>query len=124
MTETRTWQVAAHLSGLVGLAGIPSVVGPLVVWLIRRQDPDIEPHARAALNFHLSILIYAGIGLVIGAVLVLSLVGIFLLPLLALGYLLLVAGAGIFSVVGAVRASDGILYRYPLALRLVSEPQI
>lgn len=112
-------QVLAHISGLVTLVGIPSVIGPLVVWLLYRRDPAVEPHARAALNFHLSMLIYALAAVVLLVVLVLTIIGILLVPLL----LLLVLGLVIFeivaSVIGAMRASEGRLYRYPLSLQLV-----
>lgn len=118
--DARTWQVIAHLSALVGLVGVPSVVGPLVVWLVRRHDPEVEPHAREALNFHLSLLIYGVAGVVLAVVLALSVVGLLLLPLLVLGYLALAVLGVVFSILGAVKASDGVLYRYPLNLRLIA----
>ena len=119
-SDVRTWQVLAHVSAAVGLFGIPSVVGPLVVWLLRRQDPDVEPHAREALNFHLSLLIYALAGVVVAVLLVVSVVGLVLLPFLILAYVALVVVSIVFSILGAVKASDGVLYRYPLNLRLIS----
>ncbi len=120
-SPSRPWQVAAHLSGLVGLVGVPSVVGPLVVWLIRREDPDVEPHAREALNFHLSLVVYALGGVVVALILLFTIIGVVLLPLLLLIFLVLVVAGIALSILGAVRASEGTLYRYPLNLRLIRQ---
>lgn len=112
-------QVLSHVSGLVTLVGIPSVVGPLVMWLLYRQDPAVEPHAKAALNFHLSMLIYAVAGVIVLILLVFTIVGILLIPLLLFVGLGLVLFEIVASVIGAMRASEGTLYRYPLAMQLI-----
>lgn len=114
--DTRTWQVAAHLSALVMLVGVPSVLGPLVVWLIRRQDPAVEPHAREALNFHLSLLIYGFAATIALLVLSLVLIGLILAIPVALAF---VAALIVFPIIGASRAGNGELYSYPFNLRLV-----
>lgn len=113
-------QVVAHVSALVWLIGIPGVVGPLVAWLIRREDPSVEPHAREALNFHLSMLIYGflGIGLIIA--LVISIIGALVVPAVILAGLGLWVYSLVATLIGAVRASRGELYRYPLNLRIIS----
>ena len=64
--------------------------------------------AKEALNFHLSVVIY----------------GLFCIPLVfvIIGAPLLIAigvAALVFSIIAAVRSSDGDAYRYPLTLRLV-----
>jgi uncharacterized Tic20 family protein len=76
----RNTAVAAHLSTFVGLV-VPfgSVIGPLAVWLTRRdRDPFIDDAGREALNFGISIAIYGLVALVAA----LMLVGI---PLLGVG---------------------------------------
>src|SRR5215813_3958508 len=82
-TETeRTWGMLAHLSALVGLVMplIGIVLGPLVVWLLRRdQSAFVEAHAKEALNFNITVLIAA--------------VGCFILMLVFVGFLL---GAALF----------------------------
>jgi uncharacterized Tic20 family protein len=74
--------LAAHLSALGGLVtGLP-FLGPLIVYLLRRDDPLVRPHAAEALNFNLSVTLY---GLVLGLVtivLTLILVGLLLIPVL------------------------------------------
>ena len=106
----RTSAVAAHLSTFTGLI-VPfgSVIGPLAVWLTRRdRDPFIDQAGREALNFGISIAIYGAV-LVVAA---LMLVGI---PFLIIGVVAWVVLASL----AAVKASQGQAYRYPLTLRLV-----
>ena len=108
--EIRTTAVVAHLSTFAGLV-VPfgSVIGPLAVWLTRRdRDPFIDQAGREALNFGISIAIYGSV-LVVAA---LMLVGI---PLLMVGVVAWVVLASL----AAVKASQGQAYRYPLTLRLI-----
>jgi uncharacterized Tic20 family protein len=68
----RNTAVAAHLSTFAGLV-VPfgSVIGPLAVWLTRRdQDPFIDQAGREALNFGISIAIYGAVALVAALMLV------------------------------------------------------
>jgi uncharacterized Tic20 family protein len=64
--EVRNTAVIAHLSTLAGLV-VPfgSVIGPLAVWLTRRErDPFIDDTGREALIFGISIAIYGMVALV------------------------------------------------------------
>jgi uncharacterized Tic20 family protein len=109
--QERNWAVFAHLSALFGLIvwGIGSVLGPLVVWLIKKDEmPFLDDQGREALNFQITVFLA---GLVCSA-LIFVLIG---LPLLfALGVFDLV-----FVVIGAIKASEGVAYRYPVNLRLI-----
>ena len=116
--DSRNWAMGAHLTALAGvfLAGVASFVGPLVVWLMRRDDdPFAAQHALEALNFNLMAL---GIG-VIGFFVSLGTLGlglIIVVPLLlVLGVLWLV-----WTIQAALAASRGEPYRYPVSIRLVS----
>jgi uncharacterized Tic20 family protein len=106
----RNTAVAAHLSTFAGLI-VPfgSVIGPLAVWLTRRdRDPFIDQAGREALNLGITIAIYGAVALVAA----LMLVGI---PLLMVGVVAWVVLASL----AAVKASEGQPYRYPLILRLI-----
>ena len=106
----RNTAVAAHLSTFAGLV-VPfgSVIGPLAVWLTRRdQDPFIDQAGREALNFGISIAVYGSLLLVAA----LMLVGI---PFLIVGVVAWVVLASL----AAAKASQGQAYRYPLTMRLV-----
>ncbi|ADI15437.1 DUF4870 domain-containing protein [Truepera radiovictrix] len=113
------WGILAHLSLYVVFLGLPSAVGPLAVWLLRRGESAFgDAQALEALNFGLSALIYLvglsvlGVAALIGG----SAEG---LALVALALLALVVGSLVLPVVAAVRASSGERYRYPLTLRLL-----
>jgi uncharacterized protein len=108
--EVRNAAVAAHLSTFAGLV-VPfgSVIGPLAVWLTRRdRDPFIDQAGREALNFGISIAVYGAV--VLAAALLL--VGI---PLLIVGVVAWVVLASL----AAAKASQGQSYRYPLTMRFV-----
>jgi len=111
-TSVRTWCILAHATALVGflvpVAG--HIVGPLIVWLAKRQDsPEIDAHGKESMNFQISMLIWN----VIAGILCLVLIGI---PILILLHILNI----IFVIVASIQASEGKLYRYPLAIRLIS----
>jgi uncharacterized Tic20 family protein len=119
-STVRSRQVAMHLSGLISLTSIPGVVGPLVAWLFMQNDPEVEPHYKEALNFHLSMLIYGAGLIVLGLILLVSLIGVLLIPVVLIVGLVVVVIQIVGSVIGAVKASNGELYRYPISLRLIS----
>ena len=97
------------LSAFVAFFGIPSLVGPLVMWLLRKDDPWTEYHAKEALNFNISFLIYG----VVAALSIILLVGLILLPAVLITWFVLVIRA-------AIRTSAGEYYRYPMTMRLVN----
>jgi uncharacterized Tic20 family protein len=110
-SDVRTWCVLCHASALLGLFFhfLGHLLGPLIVWLAKRGDsPEIDAHGKESLNFQLSMLIYDAIA----AILCFVLIGI---PILILLWVL----NTIFVIVASIQASDGRLYRYPLALRLI-----
>jgi len=109
--DSKNWATASHLSAFVVFVGVPvPVLGPLFIWLFKRdEDPYAEWHAREALNFNLSIMLYT----VISAVLIIALVGLVLLPAVLISWFVL-------TIVAAVRASNGEYYRYPMTLRFIS----
>jgi len=90
--------------------GLPPVIGPLVVWLLKKNDdPYIDFHGKEAVNFNISFLIY----MLVSGLLVFVVVGFVLLPIAGLVWLVLV-------IVAAVKTSDGEYYRYPLTIRFIS----
>src|SRR5436305_15301967 len=111
-SNVRSWCMLDHASALVGflvpVAG--HIVGPLIIWLAKRHDsPEIDAHGKESMNFQISMLLWN----VIAGILCLVLIGI---PLLILLHILNI----IFVIVASIQASEGKLYRYPLAIRLIS----
>ncbi len=109
--NVRLWNVACHASALLGVFfHFPGhVLGPLIVWLAKRDDSqEIDAHGKEALNFQLSMLLYN----VIAAVFCLVLIGFLFLAILWVLNAVLV-------IVASIKASDGKFYRYPLTIRFV-----
>jgi uncharacterized Tic20 family protein len=110
LKEERNMAMLAHLTVFAGFI-IPfgNIIGPLLIWLLKREEmPFVDDQGKEALNFQISVLIY----FLASAVFIVVLVGI-----------VLIAAVGVFDVVctiiAAVRASEGIKYRYPLCIRLI-----
>lgn len=113
----RNWAMIGHLSAFTAfITGIGCLLGPLVVWLIKRDTmPFAGEQAKEALNFNITVVI-------VGAALVLfSLItfGIGLLIAVPLGCALFVAWL-VLTIIAAVKANAGEHYRYPFAIRLVN----
>ena len=116
----RQWAAAAHVSALVlalltsWLAGIAGAVAAFVVWMVVRDKSSFAAeHAREALNFNISMFIYAAIAVVL-VVFTLGIGLIVALPAwIVLGLMWLVC-----SLIAAFKAYDGHSYRYPLTIRL------
>ena len=93
----------AHFSGIV------SVIGPLVFWILKKNDsPFVDDQGKEALNFQITLFI------ALSACTLLSCFG-FGIPLVGI---LLVVNV-IFCIIAGVAANDGKVYRYPFALRLI-----
>jgi uncharacterized Tic20 family protein len=110
-TNIRTWNILCHASALLGVfLHFPGhLLGPLIVWLAKRDDsPEIDAHGKEALNFQISMLIYN----VVAGVFCIVLIGFLFLPILW------VLNA-VFVIVASIQASDGKFYRYPMTIRFI-----
>ncbi len=110
-SSERTWAILVHASAFIGMV-IPMghFIGPLVIWLVKKDESEfIDANGRESVNFQLSMTIYV----VVAAILVVVLIGIFILPLLLLAWFVLV-------VIASIRASNDQVYRYPGTMRLIS----
>lgn len=111
--------MAAHLSALVMLVGVPSLLGPLVVWLIKKDASGfVDDQGKEALNFNLSVFVYGIIGSILLVVLGIVTLGLGLLVLVPVALAAIVAWL-VLTVVAAMRANEGHVYRYPLTIRFV-----
>ena len=106
--EDRGMAMLTHLSGLAGYI-IPfcGVIVPLTIWMVKRDVPLISAIARQAVLLNVVAFIAA-----IGAwILVLTLV---LIPVSILIWCAAFIGAVALPIMGAMKASDGIYYNYPV----------
>jgi uncharacterized Tic20 family protein len=103
-SDSRSMAMLAHL-----LAIFTGFIGPLVIYLTKGQtDPFVRHHAAESLNFQITVVIAAFVSLILFIVLI----GIIMLPVVIIGALVL-------EIVGAVRANAGEWWRYPVNIRLV-----
>jgi uncharacterized Tic20 family protein len=110
--EEKNFAVLAHL-GAFAIALFPPlghIAAPLLIWLLKGpSSPFIEEHAREALNFQISVTLYA----IASGLLVFVLVGALVLPVLILF-------DAVCALLAATHARRGERYPYPLSIRLIS----
>ena len=101
--EDNQWASFAHLGGILG--PLPS----LIIWLVfKDRGAFTNTEGKEALNFQITILMAYIVGMI--------------LSIVVIGFLISLAAwiaAVIFSIMGFLKAKDGVSYRYPFALRLI-----
>jgi len=103
--QDKTIAILVHIGGVFF-----SWIVPLIVYLIKKDEADqfTTDNAREALNFQLTVLIAYFACFILSFILI----GLFMFWMVGLANLVL-------GVVAAVKASNGITYRYPLTIRLI-----
>ena len=106
--DERLWSVIAHLGALFSSFWVP-----LVVFLLYKDRSEyVAEHAKEALNFQISVVIYAAIATVFCVTIIGLVIGV---PMfIAIGILHFV-----FCLIATVKASNSENYRYPLAIRFI-----
>jgi uncharacterized Tic20 family protein len=119
--EEKQWALFAHLSALLGAFvtgfwfGWGCFLGPLVIWLVKKETmPFVNDQGKEALNFNITLAI-VGVILLIFSIVTL---GIGLLITIPVGVIVAIAWL-VFTIIAAIKASEGVAYRYPISLRLV-----
>ena len=114
--SSRMAAILAHLSAPIAAllsAGSLSLLGPLLVWLLKKHDPYARKAAAGAFNFNLSfwllylvswLLIFTVIGAIVG------------IPLIIILFLV----SAWCHIKGAIRAADDRPYDYPFQIRVLS----
>ena len=116
----RQWAAGAHVAALLAAmltslwAGVAGAIAALVVWmLVRDKSAFASEHAKEAVNFNLSMFIYAAIAVL----LVIFTLGIGLIVALPMWVVLALAWI-VCTLLAAFKAYDGQPYRYPITIRL------
>lgn len=105
-SDARLWSTLIHVGGIV-LGFISPLIGYLV---LKDRSPLVRDNSRNALNFQITV----AIALVVAYILTIVSLGIlFFLPL-AVAIVNIV-----FSILGAVAANRGEVYKYPLTIAFV-----
>lgn len=104
--EDKTLAMLTHLSGI-----ILSFIVPLIIWLTNKDKADkgfLNDQAREALNFQITLLIIYVVGTILTVILIGALINL-------VAWLTCI----ILSILAALKANEGVAYRYPFALRLI-----
>lgn len=103
----RQWTIILHLSQYVGLL-IPfgGFIAPTIIWWLKKEEmPELNDHCKHIMQWQISMLIHV----IVSTILLVVLVGFVLLAILGVVWLA-------FPLIGAIRASNGELWRYPLTI--------
>lgn len=108
--KPRDWVLYTHISGLCWLISIPGIVGPLVCWMMKKDElPAVDAVGKEAINFHLTMLIVTIISIPLAFILV--------------GFITML-GALVLSIVcpimAAIASSNGQPYAYPMTYRFLA----
>ena len=105
--KLNTYCMLLHLSQLLNFCAPPcGIVVPIVLWALGKdKNPQIDQHGKIVLNWIISSFIY-GLVIIVCAFLFF---GLLLAPVLAILMI-------VFPVIGAVKANDGIAWKYPLSI--------
>jgi len=120
-SDQRQWAMFAHLSAIAGavltsgVGGWGTFLGPLIIWLVKKDTmPFVDDQAKEALNFNITVaIVFFAL-----AVLVFVTLGIGLLIAIPAWFVIGIAWL-VFAIIAAIKANDGVAYRYPFTVRLV-----
>ncbi len=112
-SDEKSWSMFAHLAAFVAMVPLIPVIGmilgPLVVWLLKKEDmPLVAENGKEALNFNISMFIAYCIALILCIILI----GIPILFGLIIFHF-------IVTILAAIKASEGGVYKYPFSLKLI-----
>ena len=100
-SDEKTMALLSHILTIVA-----PVLAPLIIYLIKKDESAfIAEHAKESLNFQITMFI-------ICFLLVITIIGILIVWIIALLAL-------VFVIIATLRASEGKLYKYPFAIRLI-----
>ncbi|MBC5636848.1 DUF4870 domain-containing protein [Ornithinibacillus sp. BX22] len=86
------------------------VLGPLLIWLIKRDSSDfVDYHGKEYFNFIISFTIYS----IVSSILMIILIGFLLIVVVGIVWFIL-------TIVAAVKAYQGETYRIPLVIRFIN----
>ncbi|HEX8736333.1 MAG TPA: DUF4870 domain-containing protein [Pyrinomonadaceae bacterium] len=99
-----------HLSQLANIILFPvGIIVPIIIWQTQKDKiPALDAHGKMVTNFMISMTIYGFVTFILMFVLV----GLLLLPILA------IIGI-VFPIIGAVKANNGEFWEYPLTIKFL-----
>lgn len=102
MKKDNTLKILTHVLGL-----LTGFIAPLIIYLATKQK-DVKEHARKALNWQISYIIYS----IISFILIIILIGFLLIGALIIANIT-------FCIIAAIKASENKIYNYPLTINFI-----
>lgn len=107
LDNSYNYSMLMHLAQFFALA-LPFLgwTAPLVMWMIKNEDEFIDQQGKVIFNWILSVLVYLLVAL--------------LLTVILIGFPMLLAlfiCSIVFTIMGALKAKEGIVKNYPLSIR-------
>lgn len=88
------------------LTFVAPILAPLIIYLIKKDESRyVAYHAKESLNFQITLMIVV-------LILLVSIIGILFLWVVGIAAFVLV-------IIATIRASEGVLYKYPFTIRLI-----
>ena len=102
--DARNMAMLCHL-----LAIFSSFIAPLIIWLLKKdEEPFVDSQGKEALNFQITVIL----AMVVSSLLTAICIGVPLLFAIPIANL-------VFCIIAAVKASNGVAYRYPVSIRFL-----
>jgi len=83
-------------------------IGPLVIWLVKKDSPFVNYHGKEYFNFLISYAIYS----FIAWILIFIIIGVIILPIIGIM-------AFVFTIIAAIKSYEGQAYHIPLTIRFI-----
>lgn len=111
--EEKNWAMFSHIAAFAAvipvIPAIGMVLGPLVIWLMKKDSMSlVSENGKEALNFNITMFIAYCIS--------------FLLMIVLIGFPIffgLLIFHFVITIIAAIKASEGGIYRYPFGLKLI-----
>lgn len=105
-SDEKTWALLAHFGGI-----ILGFVAPLIAFLVKgNESQTVRAHSLQALNFQIT----WGIATIVAFILGVVTCGLLAwLPIVT--WIVIV----VFSIIGGMKANEGVLYKYPMSFELI-----
>ncbi|MBN1112853.1 MAG: DUF4870 domain-containing protein [Bacteroidales bacterium] len=108
-SDERNLALLCHLSGFLFFIPFAGILVTLTVWLTKKNESSfLMQHGKEVLNFQISMTIY----FIVASFLILLFIGLLILPVLGILYIILM-------ILGAVKASNDELFKYPLSIPFI-----
>lgn len=112
--QERNWATLTHLlSAVLAVATpVPGIIVAVVFWLVKKDESAfLDDHGREAVNFWISVLLYAIVIIPLAAVITCGLGVLLYIPMFIVA---------LVAVIQATMAANrGEFYRYPMTIRLI-----